>query len=136
MKPVVVYFSRTGNTQSFAEAIAKEVDAPLFSMASSEPSIVEGFDVIILGTPVEGASPAKESRAFVEGIPQGDGKKVILFCTHRLFGNERTMKALEKILDGKGYKTILKVTKKFKKQGEIADFSEALGEVRKALQTQ
>jgi hypothetical protein len=41
-----------------------------------------------------------------------EGKKAILFCTYRIFGNERTMKAMEKELKNKGYETILKVSKK------------------------
>ena len=135
MKPVVLYFSRTGNTQRFAEAIAQQANAPAFSIASSEPSVVEAYDMIILGTPVEGASPAKETRAFVDRLPQAQGKKAIVFCTHRIFGNERTMKALEKTLAQKGYETVLKVSKKMKKPGEPADFSEALSEVKKVLQS-
>jgi len=133
MNPVVLYFSRTGNTKRLAEAIAQLTNAPIFSIASSEPSIVEAYDTIILGTPVEGASPAKETRAFVEQLPQAQGKKAIVFCTNRIFGNERTMKTLEKMLEEKGYATILKVSKKMKKPGEPADFSEALEKIKKVL---
>ena len=133
MKPAVLYFSRTGNTKRVAEAIAQQANAPIFSISSSEPSVVEAYDTIILGGPVEGSSPAKETRAFVERLPQAQGKRVILFCTFRIFGNERTMKALEKILAEKGYKTVLKVSKKMKKPGEPADFSELLSEVKKVL---
>jgi hypothetical protein len=43
------------------------------------------------------------------------------------------MKALEKILAPKGYQTVLKVSKKMKKPGEPADFSELLSEVKKVL---
>jgi flavodoxin len=133
MKPVVLYFSRTGNTKRLAEAIAQQANAPIFSISSSEPSVVEAYDTIILGGPVEGSSPAKETRAFVERLPQAQGKRAIVFCTFRIFGNERTMKALEKVLAEKGYKTILKVSKKMKKPGEPADFSELLSEVKKVL---
>jgi flavodoxin len=133
MKPVVLYFSRTGNTKGLAEAIAQQAKAPIFSISSNEPSVVEAYDTVILGTPVEGASPAKETRAFVERLPQAQDKRAILFCTYRIFGNERTMKALEKVLAEKGYKTVLKVSKKTKKPGEPSDFSELLGEVKKAL---
>ncbi len=93
---------RTGNTKRFAEAIAREANAPIFAIAEAEPNTVEAYDTIILGTPVEGASPTKEIVAFAESLPPGQGKKVILFCTCRLFGNERTMKALEKQLKAKG----------------------------------
>ena len=131
MKPIVLYFSRTGNTKLFAEAISQLFKAPVFDIASSQASIVEDYDMVILGTPVEGSSPAKEARAFVESLPQAQGRKVALFVTYRLFGNERTMKALEKILAGKGYTTILKVSKKVKTKGVPIDFSEALEEIKK-----
>jgi hypothetical protein len=60
-----------------------------------------------MGTPVEGSSPAKEIVAFIESMPNTEGKKAILFCTNRLFGSGRTMKIMEKMLDCKGYKTVL-----------------------------
>jgi flavodoxin len=134
MKPCVLYFSRTGNTKRMAEAIAEYVKAPLFDIASSQPSIVEKYDLLFIGTPVEGASPTKEARAFVQALPKADGKKVILFCTHRIFGNKRTLKALKKEMDGKGYMTLLGVTKRGMKPDQPADFSEALGEIKKALE--
>jgi flavodoxin len=117
-----------------AEAIADMTKAPLFDMASSEPSIVENYDLLFIGTPVEGASPAKEAKAFVQSLPRADGKEAILFCTHRIFGNKRTLKALRKELDGKGYKTLLGVTKRGMKPDQPADFSKALGEIKKALE--
>ena len=111
MKPCVLYFSRTGNTKRVAEAIANQVKAPLFDIATCEPSVVTAYDTIFLGTPVEGASPTKEIVAFIERLPTSEGKKTILFCTYRLFGNARTMKALEKKLVEKGYENILEYLK-------------------------
>ncbi len=40
MKPCVLYFSRTGNTKRVAEAIANQVKAPLFDIATCDPSVV------------------------------------------------------------------------------------------------
>jgi flavodoxin len=134
MNPCVLYFSRTGNTKRLAEAIANLAKAPLFDIASSEPSIVEKYDPLFIGTPVEGSSPAKEARAFVQTLPKAEGKKVVLFCTFRIFGNKRTMKALEKELKGKGYRTVLSVSKKGMKPDQPADFSKVLNEVKKVLE--
>ncbi len=130
MKPCIFYFSRTGNTKRLAEAIAEQINAPIFSISSIEPSAVEAYDTVILGTPVEGAKPALETTAFVGQLPKGQGKKVVIFCTYRLFGNERTMKILEKALVERGYETILKFSKKGMKSGQPADFSELLGKVK------
>jgi hypothetical protein len=62
-----------------------------------------------------------------------EGGKAIVFCTWKLFGNERTMKAIEKTLSAKGYTTILRVSKKGMKPDKEADFSEVLQEIAKAI---
>ncbi len=62
-----------------------------------------------------------------------EGRKAILFCTYRIFGNERTMKTMEKELKSKGYETILKVSKKGMKPDKETDFSEIVSEVKNTL---
>ena len=133
MKPCVVYFSRTGNTKRFAQAIGDAVKAPVFDLSSTQPSALAEFDVLILGTPVEGASPAKETAAYIESLPKVVNKKVFLFCTYRVFGNERTVKKMEKDLKDKGYVPIGKVSKKGMNPDKQADFSKEIAEVQKVL---
>ena len=133
MNSCVVYFSRTGNTKRLAQAIAETAKAPIFDMSGTTPSTIETYDLIILGTPVEGSSPANETKVFIESLSKVEGKKAILFCTYRIFGNERTMKAMEKDLKSKGYDTILKVSKKGMKPEKEADFSDIIAEVKKTL---
>jgi len=99
-----------------------------------QPSTLENYDLLILGTPVEGASPAKETQAFIANMPNTAGKKAILFCTYRIFGNEKTMNAIEKTLSARGFETILKVSKKDMKPGQEADLSEVLGKVKNTLE--
>ncbi len=70
MRPCVLYFSRTGNTKRMAEAIAESTKASAFDIVSSEPSVVENYDLLIIGTPVEGFRPAKETLAFIERLPE------------------------------------------------------------------
>jgi flavodoxin len=134
MNSAVIYFSRTGNTKRLAQALADEVKAPIFDVASTQPSAIATFDVLILGTPVEGSSPSKEIFAFIESMPQTQNKKTILFCTYRAFGNERTMKKMEKRLAEKGYQTLAKVSKRGMKPEKESDFSEIFAEVKKALE--
>ncbi|MGA3110978.1 MAG: flavodoxin family protein [Candidatus Bathyarchaeia archaeon] len=136
MKTCVVYFSRTGNTKRLAQAIAETVKAPIFSMAETQPSAIQDCDLLIIGSPVEGASPAKEASAFIESMPKVEHKKAIVFCTHRIFGSSRAMGKMEKMLNGKGYETVLKVAKKGMKPDQEADFSEVLSEVKKAVEKQ
>jgi flavodoxin len=132
MNACVVYFSRTGNTKRLAQAIADTAKAPIRDIASTAPSTLENCDLLILGTPVEGASPAKETVDFVENIPKVEGKKVILFCTYRLWKGS-TLKILEQKLAAKGYETVLSFGKKGMKPDKEADFSDVLGEIKKGL---
>ena len=133
MKTCVLYFSRTGNTKRMAEAISKSVKAPIFAMTSSEPSVVEDFDLLIVGTPVEGFRPARKTMKFVERLPKAEGKKAILFCTCALWKG-RTFKVLEKELSRKGYDIILSVSKKGMTPGKQADFSDSINKIQKALE--
>lgn len=133
MNSVVVYFSRTGNTKKLAQAIAETAKAPIFEISQADATKIGSFDLLIFGTPVEGASPTKEAMAYIANLPSTTGKKAILFTTYKIFGNERTMKAIEKELDAKGYETILKVSKKGMKPEEETDFSKVLLEVKKVL---
>ena len=128
MKPCVLYFSRTGNTKRMAEAISEATRAPSFDMTSCEPSVVKNFDLLIIGTPVEGFNPAKEVKAFVENLPNTESKKAIMFCTYVLLKG-RTFGVLKKALAKKGYKTILEVSKKGMKPDQPADFSESLKKI-------
>jgi flavodoxin len=132
MKPCVLYFSRTGNTKRMAEAIAEATKAPIFDIASSEPSVVEDFDMLILGTPVEGFSPAKETVDFVERLPKTEGKKAILFCTCA-FWKGRTFGVLTKKLSSKGYDTMLSISKKMKPD-QPADFSDSIDKIKQVLE--
>ena len=74
MNACIVYFSRTGNTKRLAQAIADTIKVPLFDISGALPSTIETYDLIILGTPVEGSSPAKETKAFIENMSKVEGK--------------------------------------------------------------
>jgi len=136
MKPAVVYFSRTGNTKRLAQAIAGELKAPIFAMSETMPAALVDFDLLAIGTPVEGSSPAKEASAFIENIPKAEDKKAIILRTNRIFGSGRTMNKVAEMLEGKGYETILKVSKKGMQADKKADFSDILAEVKKTLEKQ
>jgi flavodoxin len=133
MKTCVLYFSRTGNTKRMAEAISESTKAPIFNMTSSEPSVVEDFDLLIVGTPVEGFRPARKTMEFVKRLPKAEGKKAILFCTCALWKG-RTFKVLEKELSRKGYDIILSVSKKGMTPDKQADFSDSINKIKKVLE--
>lgn len=115
-----------------AEAIAAALKAPVFDVTSSNPSVVEDFDVLILGTPVEGFRPAKPAADFVKRLPKADGKRAILFCTYKLWKGG-VFKILERDLSSKGYRVILSVPKRGIKFDKPADFLDCVQKVQEAL---
>jgi flavodoxin len=132
MNACVLYFSQTGNTRKFAEAISDSLNIPaVYDITATEPTVVDDFDVIFLGTPVHGFRPSVEALAFVERLPDGDGKRAILFCTHRLWKG-RTFGKLKKELKKKGYSTLLCVSVKGKEFTE-EDFSDAIYKIKETL---
>lgn len=134
MKACVLYFSQTGNTKKFAEAICDSLEIKaVFDITTTEPTVVNDYDAIIIGTPVHGFNPSKEVMSFVESLPEGKGKRAALFCTCRLWKG-RTFSKLEKELKKKGYSTVSCVSvkaKEFTKEDlvkPIAKIAEALKE--------
>jgi flavodoxin len=127
MTVCVLYFSRTGNTKRLAEAISDSLESPIFDVATSNPSDFNDFDVLIIGTPVNGSRPAPEVTSFIGRMPEGKGKKTILFCTYAIMKGS-TLKIMEKELIKKGYVPILSVSKRGLKLNK-ADFSDVLNDI-------
>jgi flavodoxin len=95
-------------------------------------SAVEDFDMLIVGTPVEGFRPAKETIDFVKRLPNAESKKAIIFCTCALWKG-RTFNVLKNELSRKGYDTKLTLSKKMK-QDQPADFADSINKIKQALE--
>jgi flavodoxin len=132
MKACVLYYSLSGNTKRFAEAISDALQIPAFNLVNSEHSIVEKFDILILGTPVHGFSPARTVLSFLDNLPDGKGKKAIVFCTY-VIRKGNALEKLEKELANKGYNVILGISKRGLRLSE-EDFSDAINEMSKVLE--
>jgi len=114
MNPCILYFSQTGNTKKFAETISKSLKIPaVYDLTTTEPTVVAKHDLLLLGTPVHGFNPSKEGVSFVKQLPEGNGKKAILFCTYRLWKG-RVFGKLKSELKKHGYATVLCVSEKGK----------------------
>ncbi len=77
-----------------------------------------------------GGQPAPEVHSFVKRLPEGAGKKTILFCTYAI-NQGRALKILEKELTAKGYRNMLNVSKRGIKPNK-ADFKDVLDAIGKA----
>jgi flavodoxin len=131
MKTCVLYFSMTGNTRRFAEAISDALNIPVFDVNDAELSAVNDFDTLILGTPVHGSNPSKGILSFIDRLPDGKGKRAVLFCTCRLWKG-RTFGKLKKELKKKNYETVLSVSKRGRELRK-EDFSDAVAKIAEAL---
>ncbi len=132
LKTAVFYFSRTGNTKRFAEAISESLKAPLFDIASVQTTVATDFDLLIIGTPVMGLRAVPEVSLFVKKLPEGVNKKTILFCTYAI-AKGSALKGLERELSEKGYKNLMSVSKKGIKPAK-KDFSDAISEISKCAE--
>jgi len=132
MNACVLYFSLTGNTKRFAETISNMLNIPVFDLAQSIPSIVADYDVLILGTPVHGLSPAKPVSSFIEKLPKANEKKTIIFSTYAI-RKGKANKKLENQLAEMGYQTILSLSKRGFKLGE-QDFADCLKQITDVLE--
>jgi flavodoxin len=132
MNACILYFSQTGNTRKFAETISDSLKIQaVYDITTTMPSVVADHDVIILGTPVHGFRPSKEALAFVKQLPEGKGKRTILFCTCRLWkGN--VFGKLKKELKTRGYCTVQCVSAKGKKFSKEI-FSDSTAIISEAL---
>jgi flavodoxin len=116
----------------FAEAISRALDIPdIYDMIITEPSTISQYDLLILGTPVHGFNPSKESISFIESLLETEGKEAVLFITCRLWKG-RTFGKLKKELKKKGYITGLCVDAKAKEFTE-EDFAGAINKLKKEL---
>ena len=134
MKACILYLSRTGNTKRFAQAISESIQSPMFDIEASDPSNFTEYDLILIGTPVTGFNAAPQAISFVKKLPEGSGKRTILFCTYAV-AKGRTFNVLEKELAQKGYTNILCVSKKGVKPNKT-DFKDATDAITKAITLQ
>ncbi len=132
MKTAVFYVSRTGNTKRFAEAISESLKAPCFDITALGAVSAADFDLLIIGTPVNGFRAVPEVLSFIQKLPAGENKKTILFCTYAV-AKGSTLKGLEQELFKKGYKNLLSVAKKGVKPSKT-DFADAITEITRCLE--
>lgn len=100
MKSLVVYYSKTGNTEKVARAIAKGLEADLKRI--EEVHDISEYDLICVGTPVYGFAPARPVKKFLEEIHLSSNRKGIGFCTMHVAGDKRTLRIIKEKMEVKG----------------------------------
>jgi flavodoxin len=114
MEALIVYYSKTGVTKKFAEAIAyqlkKRVDVKIKSIEEVTSQDILDCKMLYLGCGTEGMyifgqKPEKPWADFVSNLPKVEGKRTVLFTTYKISTGEvfHKMKAL---IEPKGYRVI------------------------------
>lgn len=99
MTIAVRYYSRSGNTKTIAQAIAKGANTRAISIMD-EPELHEHVDLLFLGGAPYADIMSKHLREYAENIKPEMVSKVALFTTSNW--SRRTVHALRKILKNKG----------------------------------
>jgi len=122
MKTLIVYYSKTGNTQIIAKELAQNLNADLEELIETNPKDgvvwmvmaskdailrngvaindlkhqVADYDLVIVGTPVWAWSMASPVRGFIEKYKQ-NLKKVAFFATMGNTGDKQAFTHMEKL---------------------------------------
>lgn len=102
LKPIVIYYSKTGNTKRVARAIAEGLDTTAIDIEKVK-NIWE-YNLIVIGTPIHGVGPVKHVKKFLETIPSSKGKYGGAFCTMMKVGDKKTIKYIKGKMEKKGIK--------------------------------
>lgn len=95
MKTAVRYYSKSGNTKTIAEAIARGAGVNAVSI-TEEPDLKEPVDVLFLGGAPYANIMAPELKAYAGRLSRQTVGRVILFTTSNW--SRRTVYALRKLL--------------------------------------
>jgi flavodoxin len=85
MKTVVVYSTRSGNTEKVAQEIASELDCQTIKISKDSSSAIlelNDFDLVFIGTGIRGGEPREELLSYLERVEFKDSNRhFALFIT-------------------------------------------------------
>ncbi len=107
MKGVICYYSGAGNTKLACRYIAGNVAIPfdLVDVVKKKQVDLEPYDVVGFATFTDFWAPPYLFQAFIEGLPQQEGKLAFVLNTFGAFSG-RTLRILERTVAAKGFVVI------------------------------
>ncbi|MCW4015606.1 MAG: hypothetical protein NWF06_04480 [Candidatus Bathyarchaeota archaeon] len=84
MKTLVLYSTKTGNTQKIAQAIASETNSELVRVANPEPTSdvnLVDYDLIFVGTGIRAGNPFPEMVSYLKTLDLHEPKTFAIFLT-------------------------------------------------------
>ncbi len=111
MKTLVLYSTKTGNTQKIAEAIATETNSELVQVANPEPKSevnLADYDLIFVGTGIRAGNPFPELVSYLNTIDLQEPKTFAIFLTWGGCGktNETVSGKVRKLLESKNQNVV------------------------------
>jgi len=87
---LIIYDSKYGNTEKIAESIGSGIkdDVRVIKVEEADPSVLEGIDMLIVGSPTQRGRPTTAIKEFLNSIPSKALKNVRIaaFDTRYAFG--------------------------------------------------
>jgi len=122
MRTIVIYYSKSGNTKSVAERIARAMDADIDEIVEAgkrggnvrsaldaifkrRPALkpfgrsLDDYDLVFIGTPIWRMNAVPAMQVFLSA-QQWDSKRVALFCTMGGIGDKRAFATMRRLLAG------------------------------------
>ena len=81
VKSLVVYDSTYGNTERIAQAIGRAIGSQVFLVGKMTPADLQGFDLVIIGSPTHGGFPTEEIYSLLKAPLAVEGVNVAAFDT-------------------------------------------------------
>jgi flavodoxin len=111
MKPIVLYSTKSSNTQKIAQEIASELacEALRIGQASQIPIVdLNDFDLIFVGTGIYWGNPNSDLERFLEKTDLKNHKQFAFFLTWGGAGktNHSALTKLSSILEAKGHQVM------------------------------
>ena len=112
MNPVVIYSTKSGNTEKVALEIAKELNCKVIKISKEQDFSkisLKDFDLVFLGTWVRGGEPSPDMRRFLKQLDLEDNNRLFaLFMTWVGGGisDVLTFKRVKQILEAKNQRLL------------------------------
>ena len=101
MKAIVLYSTKSGNTQRIADEIASELNCESLRITKSNPALPVNlikYDLIVIGSPNHMGSHTKKVKKFITNLSKAPvkGESFAVFDTYQSKDFEKAVKKLEK----------------------------------------
>jgi len=95
MNALVVYDSQYGNTERIAQAIVDALraagQARAIRVADADPVVLQGVDLLVVGSPTQGWRPTPAVQHFLEQVSAASIRDLVIACFDTRFRKPRWM---------------------------------------------